>query len=702
MLFAGLRLWLVKFLRRQGKQHLPRRSARSHLLGLIAAAVIPFWLFAAYLLVQYAVHERSRFEQEARQTARQVSLVVEGELANLQTTLNGLSKSPALANGDLEAFRGEALSLVEGTDRIIVLRDLGRNQLLNTERGYGADLPPVEPMPAGDLEKLRASGNFVSDVFASKDSKNYRIAVAIRVPAPTGEDLVLSISVPTARIRNVMMPAVPEAWTVGIGDRDGNYVARSSSHEEMTGNPGLPEYLEKIVGRSGSFTSRNFEGITLLAGYYRSSYSDWFYTANMPLSEVQAPLWRSLAAICGIGLLALLVSIALGYVVGKRFTGATTDLAARAEALGHGRSVEPMSTSVKEFATIAQALVDAERAIAERRYELETVLETVPAAVWFTYDPKALQVIRNRFAAELMGLPTDARKSYGAPDLVINTVAVKDGHTVSREDRPLSRAMRGQLTDNEEFAYTLPSGVQRFLLSSARPIRSPSGSIIGAVQISLDITDRKRGEEHRKLLVNELNHRVKNTLSVVRAIASQTIRNATTLPEAGRTLSSRLISLAKAHDILTQKNWSGADLNDLITASIKPHAPIERFQISGEKVWLPPNVALSCALALHELTTNAIKYGALSNANGRVSISWKLVGQQRRLELEWRETGGPTVGPIERKGFGTQLLERIFDFDSDSGGRVVLTFERSGLVCVFRVNLSEPNEAEAHFPSSET
>lgn len=681
---------------------MPRRSARSHLLGLIAAAVIPVWLFAAYLLVQYAVHERSRFEQDARQTARQVSLVVEGELANLQTTLNGLSKSPALANGDLETFRGEALSLVEGTDRIIVLRDLGRNQLLNTGIGHGEVLPPVEPMPAGDLEKLRASGIFVSDVFASKDSKNYRIAVAIRVPAPTGEDLVLSISIPTARIRDVLMPAVLEGWTVGVGDRHGSYVARSRSHQEMSGKPGLPEYLEKIVGRSGSFTSRNFEGTTLLAGYYRSSFSDWFYTANVPLSEVQAPLWRSLAAICGIGLLALLVSIALGYVVGKRFTGATTDLAARAEALGQGRAVEPMSTTVAEFGAIAQALVDAERAIAERRYELETVLETVPAAVWFTYDPQALQVIRNRFAAELMGLPTDARKSFGAPDLVINTVAVKDGHTVSREDRPLSRAMRGELTDNEEFAYTLPSGVERFLLSSARPIRNPGGSIIGAVQISLDITDRRRGEEHRKLLVNELNHRVKNTLSVVQAIASQTIRNATTLPEAGRVLSDRLISLAKAHDILTQKNWSGADLHDLVTASIKPHAPIERFQISGGKVWLPPNVALSCALALHELTTNAIKYGALSNANGRVSLCWKLVGQkqQRQLELEWRETGGPTVGPVERKGFGTQLLERIFD--SDSAGRVVLTFERSGLVCLFQVNLSEPNEAEAHFPGSET
>jgi two-component sensor histidine kinase len=673
---------------------LPRRSARSHLLGLIAAAVIPVWLFAAYLLVQYAVHERSRFEQDARQTARQVSLVVDGELANLQTTLNGLSKSAALANGDLEAFRGEVLRVVQGTDQIIVLRDLGRNQLLNTEIGYGVDLPLVEPISAGDREKLKASGVFVSDVFASQDSKNYRIAVAIRVPAATGEDLLLSISVPTARIRDVMMPAVPEGWTVGVGDRDGNYVARSKSHEDITGKPGLPEYLEKIVGRSGSFTSRNFEGTTLLAGYYRSSYSDWFYAANVPLSDVQAPLWRSLAAICGIGLLALLVSIGLGYIVGKRFTGATTDLAARAEALGKGRTVEPMSTSVTEFATIVQALVVAECAIAERRYELETVLETVPAAVWFTYDPKALQVIRNRFAAELMGLPTDVRKSFGTPDLVINTVAIKDGHTVSREDRPLSRAMRGELTDNEEFAYILPSGGERFLLSSARPIRSPGGNIIGAVQISLDITDRKRGEEHRKLLVNELNHRVKNTLAVVQAIASQTIRNAASLPEAGRTLSSRLISLAKAHDILTQENWSGADLNDLITASIKPHASMERFQISGGKVWLPPNVALSCALALHELTTNAIKYGALSNANGRVSISWRLVDQkpQPRLELEWRETGGPAVGPVERKGFGTQLLERIFN--SDSAGRVVLNFEKSGLVCVFTVNLSESNEAD--------
>jgi PAS domain S-box-containing protein len=653
--------------------------------------VIPVWLFAAYLLVQYALHERHRFEEDAQQTAHQVSLVVEGELANLQTVLQGLSKSAALAKGDLKTFRGEALALVQGTDRNIILRDGDRNQLVNTAIGYGAELPPLEPLASEEREKVQASGILVSDVFAVDGSNKYRVGITIPVRSPGRRDLLLSISVSTDRIRDVMMPAVPDGWTVGVGDHDGTFVARSKMHAEMTGKPGLPEYVRNIVGRSGSFTSRNFQGIELLAGYYRSPYSDWFYTANVPLSAVQAPLWRSLAAIIGIGLLSLILSVLLGYVVGKHFTRAAVDLAARADALGHGRRVEPMSTTVTEFAAIAEALVEAERAIAERRYELEAVLDTVPAAVWFTYDPHALHVIRNRFAAELMGLPTDAHKSFGAPELVVNTVAVKDGRVVSRQDRPLSRAMRGELTDQEEFSYTLPSGVERILLSSARPIRDPNGSVMGAVQISLDITERKRGEEHRKLLANELNHRVKNTLAVVQSIAGQTIRNAASLPEAASTLSSRLISLAKAHDLLTQQNWSGADLKELITAAIEPHAPLDRLQLSGDSVWLAPNVALAAALAFHELTTNAIKYGALSNAVGTVSISWDVVGQglDRRLELEWRELGGPPVEAADRKGFGTKLLERVFAAEAES---VALNFERSGLVCKFTVKMSRGDE----------
>ncbi|QND68888.1 PAS domain-containing protein [Mesorhizobium loti] len=664
-----------------------------YLLGLITAAVVPVWLFAAYLLAQYAFNERARFESEARQVARQVSLVVEGEITNLATVVEGLSKSTAVAGGDLMAFQKEAARLVQGTRRVIVLRDLGRHQLINTQMPYGAELPPASPLSTSDLAKLKSSQPIVSGVYAV--SGEVRIDVAIPVHGPKGEDWLLAISVPTSHIRDVMMPAVPEGWTIGVGDRDGAYVARSTRHEEMTGKPGLPEYLEKIAGRSGTFTSRNFQGMTLLAGYYRSGASNWFYTANVPLSVVQAPLWRSLAAIAALALVAMLISSALAYVVGKGFAKAARDLANRADALGQGRPVTAMSTAISEFAVIADALLAAERALAEREFELEAVLETAPAAVWFTYDPQARRVIRNRFAAELMGLPTDTRKSFGTPDLVIDTIALQGGHTVSREDRPLSRAMRGEQTDNQEFAYILPNGVQRTLLSSARPIRGTSGKVIGAVQVSLDISERKRGEEQRKLLVNELNHRVKNTLAVVQSIASQTLRNATSLPEAGRALASRLVSLAKAHDILTQENWSGADLRDVVTTALSLHADADRFQLSGDSVWLSPTLALSLSLGFHELTTNAIKYGALSGKDGTVSICWTVSGQagRRRVRIEWRELDGPPVPAFKRKGFGTRMLERLLG--PSSAGNVTITFDPTGLVCVFDIDLEEPRGTAA-------
>ncbi|TGS71521.1 histidine kinase [Mesorhizobium sp. M3A.F.Ca.ET.174.01.1.1] len=665
-----------------------RRSARVHLLGLIAAAVLPVWLFAAYLLGTYALHERSRIEQEALWTARQVSLVVEGELASLKTVLDGLSKSPALANGDWQAFGAEARRLVDGTDEVITLRNIDGRWVVSTESEPSSDQPFAAAPTLDEREQLKLAGLLVGNVFAGQKPNEYRVAVSRQVSGFNGEPLLLSISVPTERIRLVMLPAVPEGWTVGIGDREGKYVARSKMHDQVTGKPGLPEYIAKVVGRSGTFQSQNFEGTRLLAGYYRSPYSGWFYTANVPLSRVHAPLWWSVAQIAGIGLSALLFSVALAYFVGRTFTKATADLVERADALGSGRPVQPIVSSVSEFDTIGQAMITAEHAIAERTRELETVLETVPAAVWFTYDPQARQVIRNRFAADLMGLPSQPHRSFGKADLVIDTLAYKDGQAVSREDRPLSRAMRGEETTNEEFAYTLPSGAQRYLLSSARPIRSADGSVAGAVQISLDISERKRGEEQRQLLVNELNHRVKNTLAVVQAIAAQSMRNASSLAQAREALSSRLVSLAKAHDILTLENWSGADLSALIVAAVEPHASLDRFHMHGEQIWLPPNIALSFALALHELTTNAIKYGALSNSTGSIEINWKLQEAEggRLLEFHWREKGGPPVTPGKR-GFGTQLLERVFEGKNAGGAKI--SYDRIGLRCVFRVNLTE-------------
>ncbi|MEF2549840.1 chemotaxis protein CheB [Aurantimonas sp. A2-1-M11] len=197
-----------------------------------------------------------------------------------------------------------------------------------------------------------------------------------------------------------------------------------------------------------------------------------------------------------------------------------------------------------------------------------------------------------------------------------------------------------------------------------------------------DVTERKRFEDHREILVGELNHRIKNVMATVQAIASQTLSSATTMEEARDTFGSRLIALGKSHDLLTRENWAGADLRNIVSDTVEPHSGgWNRFRINGPYVWLSPSAALSIAMALHELATNAAKYGALTVEKGLVEIAWHLVGegQDRRLALRWTESGGPPVTSPTRKGFGSRLVQRVLA--AELGGTVSVAYETSGVVC---------------------
>jgi len=666
-----------------------RFSARTHLFGLITVALIPVWLFVGYLLFVYAMNSRNRFEAEAQQIARQVLLVVEAELHQLETIVGGLSKSAALRDGDMSKVYAEAQRLAAGTDRILMMFPLDGREVFDTYRPLGTDAAPPLALSPEERQKILKGMPIVTGVYLDQITNDQRISVAIAVPRPNLAPWILAITIPTGEVRDTMKPAAPTGWTIGVGDRTGKYVARSAMHEETTGKPGLPEYLENIKGSSGTFTSTNFQGTTLLAGYARSDYSGWFYSANIPLSIAQGPVRRSILEFALIGLMSALLSTTLAYLVGSRIAKAARDLADRATALGKRDAVQPMTTSVVEFAIIADALKDADKALHEREQELAAVMNTVPVGVWFTYDPAALQVIRNRHAAELMGLPLEAGTTYGAPALVAETFATRDGEVIGREDRPLTRAMRGDETESEEYTYVAVNGAQRTLISSARAIRNTKGNIVGAVQISLDISERKRSEQQRQLLVKELNHRVKNTLAVVQAVASQTLRNSHSLREAQEALSMRLIALAKAHDILTHESWSGADLRELIEHTMTAQVEHGRFTLCGDPVRIAPNLALSLALGIHELTTNAIKYGAFSNDKGTVCVSWEVTqsNDHQRLSIVWQENDGPRVKQPTRRGFGTRMIQRILN--SDPSGEVRFDFAESGLVCSFGINLDQ-------------
>src|SRR6185437_12094486 len=155
---------------------------------------------------------------------------------------------------------------------------------------------------------------------------------------------------------------------------------------------------------------------------------------------------------------------------------------------------------------------------------------------------------------------------------------------------------------------------------------------------SRDLTERKQGEERQRLLLNELNHRVKNTLATIQAVAWQTLRTARDLPSASEALDRRILAMAQAHDLLTARNWTGANVSDIVSRAQQAFPP-GRVTVSGVDVDLSPRHALALSLVLHELGTNATKYGSLSNSEGRVSVRWSV--QNGRLQFSWEESGGP-------------------------------------------------------------
>jgi two-component sensor histidine kinase len=206
--------------------------------------------------------------------------------------------------------------------------------------------------------------------------------------------------------------------------------------------------------------------------------------------------------------------------------------------------------------------------------------------------------------------------------------------------------------------------------------------------VSLDVTERKRAEERQKLLVNELNHRVKNTLVSVQSIASQTLRTTDT-PEAFRdAFEGRIMALSHTHNLLTEQNWEGVSLREIFDFELEAFAARDRIVFDyAHDLQLSPKATVALGMAVHELATNALKYGALSVPEGSVRVVWALesedAGGEPRLRLTWTERGGPPVAPPTRHGFGARLLEK--GLAGELSAQVSLAYDSLGLACTMRL-----------------
>lgn len=221
----------------------------------------------------------------------------------------------------------------------------------------------------------------------------------------------------------------------------------------------------------------------------------------------------------------------------------------------------------------------------------------------------------------------------------------------------------------------------------------PEDSRIGV--LFMDVSTRKEGELHLKLMVDELNHRVKNTLAVVQSIAQLTFKENTVTRDATRAFLGRLTSLAVAHNLLTRTHWEKASLQEVVQgamAGCSSGSDDDRHRIDGPRVILSPTQCISLSMAIHELCMNAMKYGALSGEHGSVEISWQVlhVSGRERLKLVWREHDGPPVAAAIHRGFGSTMVEQALAYEL--GGTASIEFPRTGVVCTIEIPLPQAQQ----------
>jgi PAS domain S-box-containing protein len=348
----------------------------------------------------------------------------------------------------------------------------------------------------------------------------------------------------------------------------------------------------------------------------------------------------------------------------------------RGRVLGSGRRPRRMAGIVMDVTDRHAAFA----AVAESEGRFRLIADSAPALIWMT-DADGQMTFANRHYETLFGRPASEMTGEGWLEVVL------------AEDRETIRAtfLEAVQVRGDFRAFARVRDQDRRLLwlrCEGTPRFAPNGAFVGHTGCNVDVTEAMVAQEQQRLLINELNHRVKNTLATVQSIAAQTARRAESPEDFREKFETRLIALSHTHNALTRGGWESARLRELLEQEFRPYAA-EQVRMDGPEVDLPPRLAVSLGMVFHELATNAAKYGALSAPGGCVRVSWRAVlapDDASRLVLDWREEGGPPVRTPASRGFGSRLIEG--SVNGELGGTSRMVFDPGGFSCRLDVTLS--------------
>jgi len=329
-----------------------------------------------------------------------------------------------------------------------------------------------------------------------------------------------------------------------------------------------------------------------------------------------------------------------------------------------------------------------EAALFEGQARLQEAL-TAGGVVAFEWNAQTNSSQRSDNAAQIFSF--DPKKGFSATEFL---------ERVHPDDRAHFRALIHSVRPDKPayrmtFRFGCPDGREIWLEESSRAQFDSAGRCLRLKGLTLDITERKQSEERQEMLVAELDHRVKNLLARVAVISTYTRQGSNSIDQFVEVLDKRIQSMANAHSLLSQSRWSGVDLADLVRNQLAPYVTMANTTIGGPDVKLTPTTTQALAMALHELVTNAAKYGALSNPNGHVSVNWdrdQLESARPCVKIEWRESGGPPVVKPSKLGYGTSLIRELIPHEL--GGTVDLAFASDGLRCKIDVPIERRRDID--------
>jgi len=328
---------------------------------------------------------------------------------------------------------------------------------------------------------------------------------------------------------------------------------------------------------------------------------------------------------------------------------------------------------------------------------LETLLDLVPVGIVIAEDGEGQEFRANRRAAELAGDPLSGAKLTSMPTTLD---VVRNGEVLGAVDQPLAMAIRtGRTVPQFEARIERPGSAGVDVMVSATPLFDESGKVRGAISTLVDISRHKRAERSQERLLHELQHRVKNILATVTALTSRMLKSSHTMADFSTAFQERLRGMARTHELLSRQNWEGAGLEELLRATLSPYAAKDRQNviIAGSPVQLNANAASTLGMVFFELTSNAAKYGAFADENGRVEIRWHIGEPTGSLVIGWKEIDGPTVEKPLKRNFGTTFIQQSLSYEL--GGNAELKFKKSGFECDLRIPLSRvdtTSEAPPH------